>query len=864
MALKSERRRQTKVERFFDAIARRGRAFFAWVWSRQRWFAPIGWLLFICALAPTGVAAFILVRGLAELPFLNTVALMAVIVTGVYGSFLFISRVIYRSQYRGKYNPKLAPYVVRRVSELDKRDYVPEYASPIDRDHPTARLVRHALRTAQRSSLARARVISVAPLPVGICIFGEPLHEKTSLAWEAMRQMLPGWTFVKWPHAMDTSHDIVNNCGKRVVLWLDDLHEYGNRLEAVMLDDLIDQFAEARIQVVVVATCRWHEEEREARAHLGYLLDHLLPIRLASTPGDRTSDPLVLQATVDQPTTPTPTPAQDTLKALIAKRQDDFSKLDNSEPDGRGAQAILHAMKLLWSAGVLVYTQDRIRALAPIFGLGRRNEDLERALKLLEARTFIRPMPELIKRRWLRRNVTKLANKIRGFTPVINADVQPVTAWYLDRVVTIPETPGDALGEILKALNPPVPPRDTSALTLLGDAFLDPRRPYLRNNGQQAIRCYEAALTDIKRDTHPTLWAAAQIGLGNAYMNQVGRTAAAARTGYVTKALTAYQEVVEYRDPGRKTELQNALLAEAWQGVGNAHRANAEDQKGTPEPTQVAYDALVASGMAYIESIERYKRAHSPMQWGMVFYELANVANELSMLDIPSNPVIERLSLLRFADACYRLAREVYTRTTAPTDWAKIQGDLGISLLNLGQRLSDTDAEEKLRVLREAVDALRASMTTFRLFRMYETWAAISVCLGIALRLEAASTSKGGKQEGLNQAEEVLSSTLQYYRPERAPYEWSDVQIELARIKRQQADSEIQAQGATALNARAKTHVAEAKRLVDEVFETVYNRTDDDLSGDTKIRAEMKKRRSEAATLQAELNELAKSLQLQF
>jgi hypothetical protein len=858
-----ERRRQTYAERLIDAMVRRGRAYFAWVWSLRGWLVPIGWLLFACSLAPTIVTAVILLLGLPELPFLSLVALVAVIVTAVYGIFLFWSRHIYRAQYGGRYDAALAPYVVGRVSELKKSDYVPFYASAIDRRHPTAQLVRHALRTAKRSSLSRARVISVAPLPVGVCIFGEPLQDKTGLAWAAMRQVLPGWTFVKWPHLMDPSHDIEKKCGKRVVLWLDDLHEYGNRLEAVTLDDLIDRFAEARIQVVVVATCRWHEDEREARAHLGYLLDHLLPIRLANTPGDRSADPLVLQATVDQPTIPASAPAQDTLNELIDKRRVAFDALKDGGSDSIGAQAILHSMKLLWSAGVLVYTQDRIRALGPIFGLGRRNEDLERALKLLADKEFIRPLPELKKHRWFMRNVIKATNKIRGFIPVTNANVEPITAWYLDRVVQMKETPGEALGEILKALNPPAPPKDSAALTLLGDAFLDPRRPFLRNNARQAIRCYEAALNDIQRDSQPVLWAAAQIGLGHAYMNEVGRTAASVREEYVKQALDSYKAVVEYRDPVRRAELQNDLLAEAWQGVGNAHRANAEDQKGTPEPTPEAFDALVKAAMAYLDSIERFKRAHSPLQWGMVFYELANVATELAQLDLPVNPANERLSLLRFAEACHRLAREVYTRTTAPTDWAKIQGDLGASLLNLGERLPDNSTGEKLRVLREAVDTLRAAATTFRMFRMYETWAAVSVYLGIALRLEAACGGKSSRAEGLNQAEEVLSSTKQYYRPERTPLEWSDVQIELARTKRQLADSEIETQGATALNTRARTHVAEARSLVKDVFVNVYDRREDDLVGDVKSRAEMKKRRNEASALQNELNDLAQTLQMQ-
>ncbi|HEV2236801.1 MAG TPA: hypothetical protein VGR57_09100, partial [Ktedonobacterales bacterium] len=369
--------RQTNRDKASDKAARSGRAFFVWIWTHKRpavaldgvfALSSIGLLLEPLAVSVLGLTSA------AALPIFY--GLIATGITLLYTILLGWARHLYHAHYRGKRQAKkFAAYVVKRVSELNKSDYVPEYADAIDHNHPTTRLVRHALRTAERSSLSRARVLSVAPLPVGVCIFGRPLQDKTGLAWEAMQDVLPGWTFIRWPHVMDTTHEIVENSGQRVVLWLDDLHEYGNRLESVTLDDLIDRFAQAKVQVVVVATCRWHEDEREARAHLGYLLDHLLPIRLATTPGDRAEDPVVLQPTVDQPIIPSHPPRK-TLTELIADRTKAYRALmASTKPEDKGARAVLRALALLHSAGILVYTQRRARAIAAEFGLEAGDAD---------------------------------------------------------------------------------------------------------------------------------------------------------------------------------------------------------------------------------------------------------------------------------------------------------------------------------------------------------------------------------------------------------------------------------------------------------------------------------------------------------
>jgi hypothetical protein len=677
-------------------------------------------------------------------------------------------------------------------------------------------------------------VLSVAPLPVGVCIFGEPLQDKTGLAWEAMRDVLPGWTFIRWPHVMDTSHEIVENSGQRVVLWLDDLHEYGNRLESVTLDDLIDRFAQAKVQVVVVATCRWHEDEREARAHLGYLLDHLLPIRLATKPGDRSEDPVVLQPTLAQPIIPSSTPRK-TLHQLIADRTKAYRALmTSSKPEDKSARAVLRALALLHAAGILVYTQRRVRAIAAEFGLEATDADFRNALKTLVAQQFIRPMPELVERKGAQKFFFNLNNRVRGIKPAKGADIQPVSEWYLKRVVAVEERqeedPGTALFEIWEALKPL---KDTAALILLGDAYLDARRPYLRNSASQAIQCYLTARDALDAKERPLQWATAQIGLGNAYMVEAGRTARKGRSQPLENALKAYQAVTTTADlPAR------VLYAEAWQGVGNARRATAVDARQA-EDDKTALTQLIEAEKAYTTAIDLYKEAHAPFQWALTHYELANVQSEQAKLEAKRNAAQASIGHLRAAEASFAQAREVYTRTTAPTDWAKIQGDLGTSLLALAQQMivttPPTTLKERMTVLQVAVDTLRAAMTTFRLFRMDENWATASVTLGEALVAEAEALKDLGAQKSvqppedldrlqdtLTQAVEAYSAALQYYRPESAPLQWGSVQTALAKTYLQQAGVANLSFGTSDANIKAASFRNQAKLCVEQALSVLY------------------------------------------
>jgi hypothetical protein len=713
--------------------------------------------------------------------------------------------VVYRFEYPGFHNEALAPYVVRRVSQLRANDYVPKHAYKIDTAHPTTRLVRAALRTAKRSSLSRARVSYIAPLPIGVCIFGRPLHDKTGLAWAAMRKIFPGWSLVRWPHRFEHLKGIETKCGSRVVLWLDDLHEYANHVEAAQLDALIDRFSKNGVQVVVVATCRWHEDEREARAHLGYLFDHLLPIRLTEAPGDHSADPVVSQPTVDAPILQlirTNREIELPLRDDLAKKTADYAMLQKGNGAEQAAATILRAMGFLRRAGVLVYPRPRVRAVANHLGLAADGEAWLQGLRVLQDRGYIRPLPDLQGSKF-RKFIVKWWRRLHGKGPRALGDLEPVTMWYLDRVVadasSTPGAPDSTLATIWQSLRNS---GDDEALTLLGDAYLNPRNLHLRQNGEQAYECYNAALNALGTQSsrgHAIRRAAARLGLGHAHMAKAETLGEGRRKSELTDAQIAFTTAANEAEP-------LLLGAEAFQSQGNAQIALADHAEVERQPPAVVTPMLTSAEEAFKKALTRYTRAHSPFQWATAQYDLANTqkrrARIVSMKPASTNmastqagpsPDDEGPKLFVEAEQAYQHAANVYTRANAPTDWAKIQRDRAdaqiswVTALN-ATALDDDATKQRNRRLEEAVDALRAAVLVFRQFNLQDDATSANMLLGDALSLEAQSMEDSqAKQIKFAEAYEAMAATLIVNRREQRPLDWARAKVKLADIALRQA-----------------------------------------------------------------------------
>jgi len=83
-----------------------------------------------------------------------------------------------------------------------------------------------------------------------------------------------------WPYEPQAPFDFTGLRGKRVILWLDDIHKYANASKASTFNDLPRQFANAGIHLVIVATCRDGDDKVQAHKYLGDLLEQLTEVHL--------------------------------------------------------------------------------------------------------------------------------------------------------------------------------------------------------------------------------------------------------------------------------------------------------------------------------------------------------------------------------------------------------------------------------------------------------------------------------------------------------------------------------------------------------------------------------------------------------
>jgi hypothetical protein len=344
---------------------------------------------------------------------------------------------------------------------------------------------------------------------------------------------------------------------------------------------------------------------------------------------------------------------------------------------------------------------------------------------------------------------------------------------------------------------------DAEALTLLGDAHLDPRNPHVRQSGRQAILCYTAALgaTGVTGAIgHVIRRTAAHLGLGHAHVVAAGLLDKEPRQGELRAALDAFTEAASTYAASQPAP--DLLLAEAFQGQGNVHEALAEhlERHGARKSSANEIKTQRTDAQQAFESaVTRYTRAYSPFQWATAQYELANTVKCLALAQLEittaaaqSSPQ-EAFVLLSAAESGYKHARNVYTRANAPTDWANIQRDLAeaqlswVTGVNVAA-LNDAQMNLRKKRLEEAVEALRAAILTFRQFGMRENAASANALLGEALNLEAQSMQDSpAKQERYSEAYEVMGTALVDSRRESRPLDWAEANIKLAAVSLSQA-----------------------------------------------------------------------------
>src|SRR5579875_2751466 len=221
-----------------------------------------------------------------------------------------------------------------------------------------------------------------------IVVIGQPTDGKTRTAFEIIRRMR-GWVVVRPPkqgpiRQADASAALKDT---RVVLLADDLQEYVGG--SVDLEDLLRVLTRVAKSAVFVATCRDGAELEVLRKALHtsvYRVFEDAPLKLRLLPPTANEINRLRDAVgVTHDTSPDeyPTLGSVVMAEPLRAMKERFFQLSETEKD------LLRALHLLRSAGVLLLTQTRIRAvLEGVFN--RRVHDLRDILGALKRQAFLR------------------------------------------------------------------------------------------------------------------------------------------------------------------------------------------------------------------------------------------------------------------------------------------------------------------------------------------------------------------------------------------------------------------------------------------------------------------------------------------
>lgn len=421
-----------------------------------------------------------------------------------------------------------APYVLRPVRRASPSAYIPHYVKGIylkRTDATTGKSADDAALAALYTAAAHRRGKSHR-WTQGICVFGRPTQGKTRLAWEAMRTALPDWTLLRWRHTLEPL-SLTPLRGKRIALWLDDLHEYTNQNEAVVLHDVMAQLEAAGAQVVVVATCRDGEEEIRACKYLEGLVERLTPIRITNIT-DEAADQLVA-ALMKVGSPATRESFSQTPGSILLDVQGMRSRAYAALPED--ARQVLRALKLLRSARIFTYPADRVRATTiDVFGMAPAA--WPEAVEALHRAGFVR---------------CEFARRTG------ECSIAPVATAYLD--VVVPEylsanaEPGDDWPWLQESLERR---RDGEALLALGNAYAEQRiGPGIFLLGDpattrlQSAMCFRAALDVFRRGTAPYVWAVTQANLAASLSRLAELAQGIHRTDLRRQSAAAYRAALE-------------------------------------------------------------------------------------------------------------------------------------------------------------------------------------------------------------------------------------------------------------------------------------------------------------------------------
>lgn len=636
-------------------------------------------------------------------------------------------------------------YVLKPVKDLDPTDYIFPYIKDVYLHRLDGRSAEN-IDIIVQDELHKIAFQTATPLrrSLGICIFGRPTEGKTRLAWETIYNVLPTWTLVKWPYEQQNTFDFAVQHGRKLILWLDDLHEFASPIAASALEDVPRRFHEAGASLIIVATCRDGDSETQTRLYLEKLLERLVEIRLTDISpqeADQLTAELNQYGIATRRSQFDGTPGS-LLLGVDRMRNQRYPAL--SKP----AKQVLKAMKLLHSVNISDYSATRVRTTAiELFGLSE--EDWRDACDILARESFIK----------LGSNAVHNSRKL-----------SPVAEIYLEQAVPdYPPPTADITEDWPHLLETFVQLQDAFALNRLGIAFAKRDHTFgiALTNYQYAEKCFRAALAIFKHNSNPIDSAITQSMLADALRNQANQVSGIQKVNLLQQATAMINDAFIIVGSAQKTTPY--VWATLQRSIARLMRDSAETIE-VDKQLKLLRDAATY----YENALQSYPQESDPDRWAILQHELGIV---LSMqVELTQSPIIQS-DLIQRAIEAFHAALVVITKEVDPVGWASIQNNLGGVLSRQAEISEETKRGE---LLAQAIEAFHAALGIYSEANDLEGRIGAQINLGNALRMQAELVQGDEQQRLLRESVTIYRNLLATCTPEAPPSDIAKMQHNLA------------------------------------------------------------------------------------
>jgi len=626
-------------------------------------------------------------------------------------------------------------YIPRR---LDRQDLSP--SAPGEADE------------AARTALSGARSRRANPddeKAIGICVEGVQMLGTTRLAWEAMRAELKSWTFMVWPDgatsvslpAWGRLAPLLKRRRTRragLVLWLDDLARYTHMPGLVTFINSLPGWIEQGQSIPVIVMTTLHEREEHGPLHEKFapLLERLVRLAPARITVEEARGLTAALTSAGQVVHFESERSFDGLPGSLVygvgrMRDEVYPTL------GQAAQLVLKAIKLLRSAGVTEYTQQRVIVAArDVFHLVA--SQIPPAIATLQEVGFL-----------------QAGDPAGDGQPTVAAG----TEIYLD--VAVPDYPNkvDAvadwplLQESLEGIH------DSDALARLAEAFGS------QGDYERAERCYKITLPAFKRDRSLLDWAGLQYGLGRVLVEHATKIQEPKRSQLLEQAQDCFTSVLTVVNQQNDPEKWIGTL-EAWRDVLRRQPVTTK----TPAKITSIEHALAAAKEDATAAKKTSKAAWAEAQLnvGVLQFLQARFAQEAGARRSEFDGAIRTLEQV-VADV---------SRDADPWLWVRAQSSLAetCSARALFAR------ERRLEFLGKAADAYRAALSVPLTERTRHDEAELCSELGKTLAALAEVKSPDEQPAILGEAEQVLRRAIGRLAGENYRVECAEVRCVLGKV----------------------------------------------------------------------------------